>query len=457
MGGSEPGRPAFPPGFRWGVSASAYQIEGAVAEGGRGPSTWDRFCAEPGRITDGNSGAIAADHYHRFAEDIALMRDLGVTDYRLSIAWPRILPEGRGTVNQPGLDFYERLVDALGEAGIAPMVTLYHWDTPQALEDQGGWTNRDMAGWFADYAGIVAARLADRVARWATLNEPMVLTNMGYAVGGHAPGRTLGLGALPVAHHQLLGHGRAVAALRATGASGIGIVNNQMPVWPASDDPADVAAANLYRTLTCWLYSDPVLLGRYPEAIGAVMPGPVEADLAEISAPIDWYGLNYYNAEKVGAPSETVRVVDGHAMPSDLPFDLVPIEGRATTDFGWPVTPEGLGEILAALRARYGPALPPIHITENGAAYSDEPGPDGAVWDGRRIDYHAAHLEVLAAAIAGGADVRGYFIWSILDNFEWAVGLSQRFGLVHVDYETLKRTPKASFAWYRDFIRAQRA
>lgn len=446
----------FPADFRWGVAASAFQIEGAETAGERGQSSWDRFCAEPGRILDGSRGAGVIDHYHRHAEDVALMRELGITDYRLSIAWPRIQPDGAGPPNPAGIGFYDRLIDELLAAGIAPMVTLFHWDTPLALEEQGGWSERAIVERFADYAAIVGRHFADRVPRWATLNEPSVLTSMGYAVGGHAPGRTMGLEALSVAHHQLLAHGRAVQALRAAGAGGIGLVNNQMPVRPASEAPADVGAADLYATLMCWLYSDPVLLGRYPDAVAAMLPAGFEDDLATIATPIDWYGLNYYNAERVGAPSAEVRIVDGHEMPVGLPFDLMPTPDRPHTDFGWPVTPEGLGEILAQLRDRYGAALPPVYITENGCAYNDVPDAAGRIADLRRIDYHAAHLDALARAIDAGADVRGYFVWSILDNFEWAVGLSQRFGLVHVDPVSGRRTPKQSYHWYRAFIRAQR-
>jgi beta-glucosidase len=316
---------------------------------------------------------------------------------------------------------------------------------------------RDIAHRFTDYAAIVGARFADRMGMWITLNEPMVMTNMGYSLGGHAPGKALGMGAAPAAHHQLLAHGLAVQALRAAGARSIGIANNQMPIWPAGDTPADRDAADFYRTMVNWLYSDPLLLGRYPEGLEQLMPGPVADDLKIIATPIDWYGLNYYNPEQVGAPSEAARMVDGVAMPPGLPFDLVPIEGYPRTDFDWPVAPAGLVEMLADLRARYGERLPPIYITENGCAYGDGPDAEGRIEDRRRIDYLDGHLRALRTAIDQGADVRGYFIWSILDNFEWAAGYAQRFGLVHVDYETMARTPKASFHWYRELIEAQRA
>lgn len=450
-------RPDFPANFRWGTSTSAYQIEGAVTEGGRGPSTWDIFCSQPGRIVDGSSGARAADHYHRYREDVALMKALGITDYRFSIAWPRIQPDGQGRANPAGLEFYDRLVDELCAAGITPVPTLYHWDTPQPLEDAGGWLNRDIAYRFADYAKIVGERLSDRVGMWITLNEPTVVTSFAYGVGAHAPGRTLGMEAMPVAHHQLLAHGLAVQALRAAGGREIGIANNQAPVWPVSDSAEDQGAAALYEMIFNWLFSDPLLLGRYPNLLRGAMPGPVEDDLKIISTPLDWYGLNYYNPVRVGAPTGEARYVDGVAMPSDLPFDLPDIEGYPRTDFDWPVVPDGLAEIIGTLRSRYGDALPPIFITENGCSYADGPNEAGRVEDQRRIAYLDGHLRALSEAIGDGADVRGYFVWSLLDNFEWAAGYEQRFGLVHVDFDTMVRTPKDSYHWYRDLILAHSA
>ncbi|MDK2760096.1 MAG: beta-glucosidase [Sphingopyxis sp.] len=447
--------PIFPDGFRWGVSTSAYQIEGAVDADGRGQSSWDVFSAQPGRIVDGSNGDRAADHYRRYADDVALMRDLGVTDYRFSIAWPRIVPGGDGAVNEAGLDFYDRLIDALCGAGISPVATLFHWDTPQWLEDAGGWTNRDIAHRFAEYAAIVGKRFGDRMGMWITLNEPMVLTNFGYALGAHAPGRTLGLGALPVAHHLLLAHGLAAQQLRAAGCAQIGIANNHPPVWAASDDPADHAAAQLYDMLVNRLFADPLLLGHYPDALRDAMPGPVDDDLRIIAGSLDWYGLNYYNPERIGAPSGRVRRLDGFDMPTDLPFDVGEIEGYPRTDFDWPVVPSGIGEAIGLLRERYGDQLPPIHVTENGCSYADGPDAAGRIADRRRIDYHDGHIRALKRAIDDGADVRGYFIWSLLDNFEWAAGYEQRFGLVHVDYDTMERTPKDSYFWYRDLIARQ--
>jgi beta-glucosidase len=445
--------PKFPDGFLWGVSSSAYQIEGAVDVDGRGPSTWDTFSALPGKIFGGDTGRTATDHYHRYREDVGLMRELGVGSYRFSVSWSRVLPDGHGTVNKAGLDFYDRLVDELCAAGIAPAVTLFHWDTPQKIEDDGGWLSRDTAFRFADYASVVAERLHDRVHMWMPLNEPMVVTLFGYAVGAHAPGKELMFDALPVAHHQLLGHGLATRALRAAGATNIGIANHHVPVWPASDSPGDRSAASLYDGLVNEMFAAPVLAGRYPtDELAFAMPGPVAEDLKIISEPLDWYGVNYYLPSKVAAPSasEAPALIDGAAMPAGLPFDFPMIDGYPLTDFGWPVVPSGLHETLTTLADRYGEALPPIYITEGGCSYHDE------VHDQRRIEFLDGHLRALHKAMADGIDVRGYFVWSIVDNFEWGVGYSQRFGLVHVDFDTLARTPKDSYHWYRDMIRAQR-
>jgi len=441
--------PAFPDGFMWGTATAAYQIEGAVNEDGRGPSVWDTYCAEPGRIRDGQSGAVACDHYHRYRDDVALMAGLGVGAYRFSVSWPRVQPEGTGAVNGKGLDFYDRLVDALVEHGIAPALTLFHWDLPQALEDDGGWLNRDTAARFADYAGIVADRLGDRIGLWITLNEPFVHMTLGYALGTHAPGRALMLDALPVAHHLLLGHGLALAALRDRGARYVALTNNYSPVQVASAAPADAAAADAFDVFQNRLFTEPVLLGRYPDlsAFGvAEMPGVVEGDLTTIGAPLDGLGINYYNPTRIAA-----------ATPgTGLPFSAVDIEGVPHTAFGWPVVPDGLRELLIVLRDRYTDALPPVYVTENGCSYDDAPGPDGSVDDPDRIAYLDGHIRAVHQAIEVGVDVRGYFVWSLMDNFEWAEGFHQRFGLVHVDYQTQRRTPKASAAWYREMIAAQR-
>jgi beta-glucosidase len=437
----------FGPDFRWGVATAAYQIEGAVDEGGRGPSVWDTFSAEPGRVRDGDTGAVACDHYHRYAEDIALMQRLGVDTYRFSFAWPRIVPDASGAVNPKGLDFYDRLVDGLLDAGVTPCPTLFHWDTPKWVQDAGGWTARDTADRFAEYAAVLGGRFADRIGQWATLNEPMVVTLYGHALGIHAPGLALMFDALPVAHHLLLGHGKAAAALRAAGVREVGIVNNLSPVWPTTGSEEDRAAAQLYDDLVHRVFTDPVLLGRYPESLVGLMPQEhLDEDLATISAPLGWLGVNHYFPAVVGAPA------DG----ADLPFELGLAEGYPTTDFGWPVVPDAFGELLRSLPERYGDALPPLFVTENGCSYATGPGPDGAVHDTERISYLEGYLGALADARDSGVDVRGYFLWSLLDNFEWAEGYSQRFGIVHVDFATQRRTPKDSFEWYRALIAANR-
>ncbi|MFG1700414.1 GH1 family beta-glucosidase [Nonomuraea sp. NPDC049309] len=432
--------------FLWGTATAAYQIEGATGEDGRGPSIWDVFSHQPGRTRDGHTGDVACDHYHRWREDVALMADLGVNAYRFSIAWPRVLPQGAGRVNERGLDFYDRLVDGLLAAGVRPVPTLFHWDLPQALEDRGGWLNRDTAERFADYAAVVAGRLADRVPLWITLNEPFVHMAYGYAMGMHAPGQALLTGALPAAHHQLLAHGRAVAALRAAGARQVALTNNYTPVRPASGDEADVRAAEAYDILHNRLFTDPVLAGTYPDmsAYTAELGFVRDGDLEIISAPIDALGVNYYNPTRIAAPADDA-----------LPFTDAGITGYPTTAFGWPVVPEGLHELLTGLRARYGAALPPILITENGCSQADVPGEDGVIDDTGRVAYLEGHIAALRRAMDDGVDVRGYFIWSLLDNFEWAEGYHQRFGLVHVDFATQRRTPKRSYHWFREFLSAQ--
>lgn len=431
----------FPDRFEVGVSTAAYQIEGAVTEDGRGPSVWDTFAHTPGRVKNGDTGDVACDHYHRWPEDVALMADLGVDAYRFSISWPRVQPTGSGALNTPGLDFYDRLVDALLQRGIAPLPTLFHWDLPQALEDEGGWLSRATAERFAEYAGHVADRLGDRVRRWITLNEPVVHMAEGHAWGGGAPGHSLMFGALPVAHHQLLGHGLAARVLRERGATQVMITNNCTPVLPASDDEADVMAAAMYDSFHNRLFNDPILLGAYPEMLASFLGDLVqEGDLEIIHAPLDALGINYYNPTRIAAA----------APDADLPFDPQPIEGVPITAFGWPVVPGGLRDLLVGLKDTYGEALPPIYITENGCSTAD--GTDDAF----RIDYLRGHLDALKSAIDAGVDVRGYFIWSLMDNFEWSEGYSQRFGLVRVDFETQERTPKDSFRWLRTALAARK-
>ncbi|MFF0813971.1 GH1 family beta-glucosidase [Rhodococcus sp. NPDC003318] len=452
--------PVFEPDFLWGVAAAAYQIEGAVEEDGRGRSIWDEFCGRPGVVARGETGDVATDHYHRYREDVALMRDLGVGAYRLSVSWPRVQPTGRGVINEPGLDFYDRLIDELCAAGIAPAVTLFHWDLPQALQDNGGWLERDTAARLADYADIVGRRLGDRVRMWMPLNEPVVHTLYGHALGVHAPGYQLGFGALQAAHHQLLGHGLAVQALRAAGCENIGIASNHAPVHAASDAREDALAADIYDHLVNWTFADPVLRGTYPTPeLAAALAGPVDEDLKTVAQPLDWFGINYYEPTVIAAPAARDEGASGVLeveLPPGLPFRPVALDTPDRTDFGWPIVPAGLRDIVRTFADRYGEMLPPLYITESGASFHDPDPVDGRVPDRRRIDYHRAHLHALKQAVDDGVDVRGYFVWSILDNFEWAAGYRERFGLVHVDYRTLERTPKDSYHWYRDLIAAHR-
>ena len=453
--------PILPGGFRFGMSTAAYQIEGAVGEDGRGASIWDTFSHQPGRTRDGETGDVAIDHYHRWETDLAHLADAGVHDYRFSIAWPRIVPEGTGAVNERGLAFYDRLVDGLLARGIRPVPTLYHWDLPQALEDRGGWMSRDTAEALADYATVVAERLGDRVHDWITLNEMSVHTLYGYALTDHAPGRGLGLGALPAAHHQLLAHGLAVARLREAGARRVGVAAQHFPVEPASESLHDLIAAETFQTLTNWLFADPILAGRYPEELREALPvddGQLAADLAVISAPLDFYGVNYYEPVRIEAPRADVDYAGTLEVdiPPGMPFAPLPYPAEERTDFGWAIVPAGLTAILIELHERY-PGMPPIVITENGASFHDVPDADGAVHDPRRIAFLDAHLRAVGDAIDVGVDVRGYYVWSAFDNFEWAAGYRERFGLVYVDAATQERIRKDSWGWYRDVIAANAA
>jgi beta-glucosidase len=441
---SQPTR-AFPDDFVWAAATAAYQIEGAATEDGRSESVWDRFSATPGKVRSGDTGAIACDFYHRYPEDVALMRELGLDAFRFSIAWPRVIPDGRGKVNEAGLDFYDRLVDELLANGIKPFVTLFHWDTPQALEDGGGWTERSTAELFVDYVDAVAARLGDRVDRWITHNEPWVVSWIGHAWGMHAPGRTSEADAIAVSHHLLLSHGWAVDALRraAPGAE-VGISLNLAHVDPVADTPEDRAAAREVDGRENRWFLDPIFRGDYPadvlERFAATPPPVREGDLKAISAPIDFLGVNSYFRRLVGAGA------DG--------LDAVHVAGAQYTDTGWEVHPEGLYKLLVRVANDYEP--PVIYITESGAAFGDLRGHDGSVHDPERVDYLASHIDAVGRAIEGGVPVRGYFVWSLLDNFEWAHGYSKRFGIVYVDYPTLERVPKDSFDWYREFIASRR-
>lgn len=434
----------FPDGFLWGAATSSYQIEGAVAEDGRSESVWDRFCRIPGRVMNGDTGAVACDHYHRWRDDIRIMEELGLSAYRFSVAWPRVLPGGSGTANQAGLDFYDRLVDGLLEAGIEPFVTLYHWDHPQCIEDAGGWRVRDTAHAFADYAAAVEARLGDRVRHWLTLNEPWVVAHLGHRTGRHAPGLVNSGAELDVIHHQLLGHGLASQALRAGHRDiEVGIALNLEPRVPRSDHPLDRDAADFEEGLMNRWFLDPLLVGRYPDDLAALTGWPAsvvsDGDLGIIAQPLDAVGLNYYRTEVVGYPG--LRDCD---RPS--PLRRPPAEA---TEMGWPVTPAGLGQMLRMLAGR---GVEAIYITENGAAYPDTIRDGETVDDHGRRSYLERHLVEAARAIADGVPLRGYFAWTLLDNFEWSFGYSRRFGLVHVDHATQRRIPKASADWYRDVI-----
>jgi beta-glucosidase len=436
----------FPAAFLWGAATSAYQVEGAVAEDGRGESIWDRFTATPGTIANGDTGRIACDSYHRHALDVGLMRELGLDAYRFSIAWPRVVPDGRGPTNERGLDFYDRFVDELLANGVEPFVTLYHWDLPQALEDHGGWTSRETVDAFADYTKRVAARLGDRVRHWITANEPWVVSWLGYGLGEHAPGRASDADAVAAAHHVLLAHGRAVEVIRhELPDASVGITLDLVPMHPLTASAADGDAARLEDATRNRWFLDPVLRGSYPDdaplSLHELLPPSAGEDLATIAQPLDFLGVNYYRRHVIGA------------SPGGGPPTVVPPDDAELTGMGWEVYPDALHELLVRLRDEYD--VPPLYITENGAAFADSRS-NGRVDDPRRTAYLAGHLDAIAQAIEDGVPVAGYFVWSLLDNFEWTRGFSQRFGLVYVDFATLERVPKASFAWYRDFIATQR-
>jgi beta-glucosidase len=447
----------FPEGFLWGTATASYQIEGAVNEDGRGTSIWDTFSHTPGKVYRGDTGDVACDHYHRLDEDLDLMADLGLKAYRFSVAWPRIQPEGSGPANQKGLDFYRRLVEGLRERSIEPMLTLYHWDLPQALEDDGGWTSRETSERFAEYAGIVYEALADSVPFWITLNEPWVSSWLGYGYGVHAPGHADPAKALSVAHHLLLGHGLALGTMRSAGytENRLGITLNLHPAVPARDREADAEAARRVDGQANRLYLDPIFRGNYPEdllshyrARGVELPPVRDGDLETISGPVDFLGVNYYFRHHIReAPGEA-------AGRSEIFADLeargiVPHDAEKTA-MGWPVEPVGLTQILVRIKDEY--ADLPIYVTESGRAVYDYVDPEGEVNDGERIAYLDAHFSAAHEAMRRGVDLRGYLVWSLLDNFEWALGYSKRFGLVFVDYGTGRRIPKASSRWYTGVI-----
>jgi len=445
----------FDEDFLWGTATASYQIEGAVKEDGRGTSIWDTFSHTPGKVLHGDTGDIACDHYHRLEKDLDLMAELGLKAYRFSVAWPRIQPDGSGAVNQAGLDFYRRLVDGLKARSIEPMLTLYHWDLPQKLEDQGGWTNRETSECFAEYAGIVYDALSEDVKFWITLNEPWVAAWLGHGYGLHAPGHRDPAKALAATHHLLLGHGLAMQRMRsARDDNRLGVTFNLHPALPGRDREADREAARRVDGQANRLYLDPVFKGSYPEDIlsfykerGVEAPPIHDGDLETISAPIDFLGVNYYFRHTIrDAPEEE---------PSQEPFSdlnargIVPHAAEKTA-MGWPVDPDGLTEILMRIKEEYGDI--PIYITENGRAVHDYVDPEGGVDDEERISYLNSHFRAAHAAMEQGVDLRGYMVWSFLDNFEWAEGYSKRFGLVHVEYGTQQRIPKASARWYADVI-----
>ena len=456
---------AFPKDFVWGSATAAAQIEGAAHEDGKDDSIWDVFSRVPGAVANGDTPEVAVDHYHRMPSDVGLMRRLGLQAYRFSVSWPRVKP-GDGAPNPAGLDFYSRLVDELLDAGILPWLTLYHWDLPQALQDRGGWAARGTAERFAEYALVVHERLGDRVRHWTTFNEPWCSSMLGYASGEHAPGRRNAREAIAAIHHQHLAHGLAVRALRERGAEHIGItlnLTNAVPRDPA--DPADLDAARRIDGLFNRMYLEPLILGRYPqdilddlEAVGLEVP--IEGgDLETIAQPIDFLGVNHYHDDQVSAyPVDGEQA--GTAPPdreygSPFPsaeFVTFPSRGLPRTGMGWEVNPPGLTRLLVRLGEAYGDALPPLYVTENGAAYDDEVAPDGAVHDEPRTAFILDHIAAVGDAIGQGADVRGYFVWSLLDNFEWAWGYDKRFGIVRVDYGTQERTIKDSGLAYARLI-----
>jgi beta-glucosidase len=451
-------RSRFPKGFVWGAATSAYQIEGGVDADGRGESIWDRFCHTPGKVEDGSSGEVACDHFHRWREDVGLMKDLGLRAYRFSISWPRVLPEGRGTVNAKGLDFYSRLVDALLEAGITPFATLFHWDLPQRLQDEGGWPKRATADAFLDYVEAATRRLGDRVRHWITHNEPWCASLLSHQVGRHAPGWTDWPAALAASHHLLLSHGNAVPIVRANSPRAeVGITLNLTPAEPASSSRADRDACRHFdgyfnrwfldplhgRHYPADMVADYAAAGRLPaEWSSLVRPG----DLATIAVPTDFLGVNYYN-----------RAVVRSEVPEadNLPRTVFLAPESEWTEMGWEVHPDGLYQILCRLHFDYGPRR--IFVTENGASWTDEPEPGGRVRDDRRRVFVKEHLRAARRAIDAGVPLDGYFVWSLLDNFEWDRGYSQRFGIVWVDYATQQRLPKDTALWYRRVIQENTA
>jgi beta-glucosidase len=447
----------FPDNFLWGTATAAYQVEGAANEGGRGPSIWDTFSHTPGNVLHGDTGDIACDQYHRFEEDLDIMADLGLQAYRFSVSWPRVQPEGSGPTNIEGLNYYRRLVEGLRQRSIEPMITLYHWDLPQALEDRGGWTSRETSERFAEYAGIMYEALGDSARFWITLNEPWVSAWMGYGIGVHAPGRKDTGEALAATHHLLLGHGLALEKMRSLGHEDnqLGITLNLVPVRPATEDAADTDAARRVDAYANRLYLDPIFRGSYPEDILEHYRDETDfsfvrdGDLEKISAPIDFLGVNYYMRHTVVDGQRESELTTGMRFASVGAATILP-PGVETTAMGWPVEADGLTELLVRLHEEY--TLGPFYITENGRAVYDYVDPEGDVDDVERIAYLEDHFRAAHAAIEQGVNLQGYMVWSLLDNFEWAEGYSKRFGIVFVDYGTQRRIPKMSAGWYKGVI-----
>lgn len=437
----------FPRGFRFGAVTAAPAIEGASGPAERGRHVWDTYADRPGRILDGSTGAVACDHFNHLDEDLDLTAGLGVAAYRFSIGWPRVLPEGRGRVNPAGLDFYDRLVDGLLERGVEPVAVLHHWDLPQALEDHGGWLERSTVDAFTEYADLVGARLADRVSSWVPIASPVAVAMMGYGLGEDAPGRRLLFDGMGAMHHLLLAHGRAVQVLRGHGATSVGCINGHGPVWPASSALEDIAASKLVDSLRNLVVLEPMLLGRYPVDLQPLFEDLVRpGDLETISQPLDFYGISYYGPHRIAAARED----------SDVPIERVEITGYERTLSGWPIVPSALGKWLLMVTARYGPMLPPLVVAECGGSFRDDADADGFVDDTDRIDFLSDHLEAVADAMDAGVDVRGFWVWSLLDGWEWDDGLVTPFGLVHVDHVSQRRTPKRSYGWLRDVVAAHR-
>ena len=428
-------RKDFGPNFAFGVATASYQIEGDLGHG-RGPSIWDTFSATPGNVRNGDSGAIADDHYNRWAEDLDLIRDGGFDSYRFSIAWPRLLPEGIGAINQEGLDFYDRLIDGMLARNIKPYLTLYHWDLPSALQDKGGWMNRDVASWFAEYSALVGKHFGDRVTAVATINEPWCVAFLSHFLGVHAPGYRDFRAAARAMHHVLYAHGTAVGALRAEGVKNIGIVTNLQKAEPASDSAADKEATELFDGIFNGWYLGGLYTGKYPANVVKLfepfLPADFERDMSVVSAPLDWAGINYYSRSLIAADPG-----------SPMPFKQAGAR-LETTEMGWEIYPQGLTDLLVRVSNEY--TKVPLYVTENGMAEVE--GDD----DPRRVRYYDEHLKAVLAARAAGADVRGYFAWSLLDNYEWAEGYSKRFGLVHVNYDTQQRTPKSSYRAFQGML-----